>query len=46
MTKLKALAARVLKTARNPVLHPVEAWALRAIVAYAAVKLGLDASKL
>ena len=32
--------------ARNPVVRPVEIWALRAILAYAALKLGVDVKDL
>lgn len=43
---MKKLAARALRVLREPALKPLEVWALRAIVAYVAVKLGLDASSL
>lgn len=43
---VKAFAAKALKVAQNPALRPIEVWALRAIIAFAAVKLGIDASKL
>ena len=45
-TKLHGVAGWALKIARNPVLRPVEVWALRAGFAFVAVKLGVDASKL
>lgn len=33
---------KVLSVAKNPILRPVEVWALRAIVTFVCVKLGID----
>ena len=39
---MKAALAWLRKAAANPIVRPVEVWALRAIFAYAAAKLGID----
>lgn len=36
-----SLWARLLKLAKNPALRPFEVWAVRALFAYVAVKLGI-----
>lgn len=43
---IKRAAAKVETVARNPVVRPVEVWALRAILGYVAVKLGIDVKDL
>lgn len=43
---MKQFLARAERAARNPAVRPVEVWALRAVLAYVAVKLGIDASDL
>lgn len=40
-SRWRRLAARALTVARNPVVKPFEVWAIRAAVAYLAVKLGI-----
>lgn len=38
---LSALGAKLVQLAKNPVIKPLEVWALRAALAYLAVKLGI-----
>lgn len=39
---MKRLLKRVVVVARNPIVRPVEVWALRALIAWVSVKLGVD----
>ena len=43
---LRSASAKALVVAKNPVLRPVEIWALRALFAAVAAYLGLDAKHL
>lgn len=39
---VRKAAAKALAVARNPIIRPIEVWALRAGFTFVAVKLGLD----
>ena len=43
---MKKILARLETAAKSPVVRPLEVWALRAALAYVAVKLGIDVTGL
>lgn len=42
----KQIAKKIGAVARNPVVRPIEVWAIRAALAYLTVKLGIKADHL